>query len=223
MTTVNPVTYIENQTISASSLNSVQASLESASQDVENDNVKKESLDKDAVSFTTLPVFYWATCQSNSNDPLDITTKQSITGTTITNVQSIYGSKNCTILPDKQILKGMIVRINFHWEVFIAAFTSSVTDRTARFKVRTTWTSAGVLDNPYNYGACHIGTFKKYDNAKTLDQGRYRTASWDGIFNVPSTDTLEKVELMFENHNGSGSDFTTKLGDGSMTVQVYNR
>tara|TARA_R110000803_G_scaffold20986_5_gene53348 strand:- start:4372 stop:5043 length:672 start_codon:yes stop_codon:yes gene_type:complete len=223
MTTVNPVTYSKNQTISATSLNSVQNALEAASADIENDNIRKESLHTESVSYAVLPVRYWATCQSNSNTPLSYSSVQTITGTTITNVQSVHTSKNCTIEPGLALLKGEIVRINFHWEVLQVAHTASITDRFAGFVVRTIWTAAGTIDNPYSYGTVQIGSFKKYGNSITCDQGDHRTVSWDGIFTPPSNDTLVSVSLMIQNNNGSGSDFATTLGDGSMTVQVYNR
>lgn len=117
----------------------------------------------------------------------------------------------------------MIVRINFHWEVMNVTYSATVPDRQARFIVRTIWSSGGTIDNPYAYGRCHIGSFKKYDVSSTAAQGQRRQASWDGIFTVPATDTLQTVALVLQNDNGGGSDFDTKLGDGAMTVQVYNR
>lgn len=224
MSTVSHTAYSETQTISASSLNTIQSSLESASGSVNDSNIRKESLDTRSVSHAVLPVFYWATCQSHSNTELSSASVQTITGTTATYVQSVHGSKNCIISPNIEVLKGMIVRINFHWEVSQVAFTASVPDRQARFIVRTIWASGGTIDNPYSYGRCHIGSWKKYDVSAVASQGNQRQASWDGIFTVPATDTLQTVALVFENYNGaSGGNFATKLGDGSMTVQVYNR
>jgi hypothetical protein len=190
---------------------------------VNDSNIRKESLDTRSVSHAVLPVFYWATCQSHSNTELSSASVQTITGTTATYVQSVHGSKNCIISPNIEVLKGMIVRINFHWEVSQVVFSVSVPDRQARFIVRTIWASGGTIDNPYSYGRCHIGSFKKYANSKTAAQGDRRQASWDGIFTVPATDTLQTVVLVLQNDNGGGSDFATTLGDGSMTVQVYNR
>jgi len=224
MSTVSHTTYDQTQTVSAASLNTIQSSLESASGSVNDSNIRKESLHTDAVSYSVLPVKYWATCQSNSSTPLNTTaSSQTITGTTITNVQSVHGSKNCIIQPNLLIKKGEIVRVNFHWEVEDVAYTASVTDRFAGFIIRTVWASGGTIDNPYSYGTVHIGSFKKYGNSITSNQGQHRTVSWDGIFTVPSNDTLQSVSLMIQNDNGSGSNFSTKLGDGSMTVQVYNR
>tara|TARA_R110000751_G_scaffold118098_1_gene218453 strand:+ start:842 stop:1522 length:681 start_codon:yes stop_codon:yes gene_type:complete len=226
MSTVSHTAYSETQTISAASLNTIQSSLESASGSVNDSNIRKESLDTRSVSHAVLPVFYWATCQSHSNTELSTASVQTINGTTATYVQSVHGSKNCIISPNISVLKGMIVRINFHWEVMNVTYSATVPDRQARFIVRTIWSSGGgtTIDNPYAYGRCHIGSFKKYDVSSTAAQGQRRQASWDGIFTVPATDTLETVALVFENYNGaSGGDFDTKLGDGAMTVQVYNR
>ena len=223
MSTVSHTAYSETQTISAASLNTIQSSLESASGSVNDSNIRKESLDTRSVSHAVLPVFYWATCQSHSNTELSTASVQTINGTTATYVQSVHGSKNCIISPNISVLKGMIVRINFHWEVAEVSYSATVPDRQARFIVRTIWSSGGTIDNPYAYGRCHIGSFKKYDVSSTAAQGQRRQASWDGIFTVPATDTLQTVALVLQNDNGGGSDFDTKLGDGAMTVQVYNR
>tara|TARA_R110000765_G_scaffold154191_1_gene257182 strand:+ start:2526 stop:3197 length:672 start_codon:yes stop_codon:yes gene_type:complete len=223
MSTVSHTTYSETQTVSADSLNTIQTALESASGSIDNSNIRKESLNTNAVSYTVLPVRYWATCQSHSNTQLAVTSSQTITGTTATIVQSIHGSKNCTIEPDTAIAKGEIVRISFHWEVQEVAYTVAVSDRFAEFFIRTVWTTAGTIIKPYSAGSAQIGSWKQYANNSRAPQGEHRIVALDTIFTVPSTDTLEEVHLIIQNNNGSGSDFATKLGDGSMTVQVYNR
>ncbi len=223
MSTVSHTTYDQTQTVSAASLNTIQSSLESASGSINDSNIRKESLDTDAVSYSVLPVRYWATCQSHSNNQLSVTSTQTITGTTVTNVQSVHGSKNCTISPNLALTKGEIVRISFHWEVQEVAYDAAVPDRFASFFIRTVWSSAGTIAKPYSTGSAQIGSWKQYANGSRAPQGIHRTVAWDTIFTVPSDDTLTSVQLMIQNDNGSGGNFSTKLGDGSMTVQVYNR
>ncbi len=224
MSTVSHTTYDETQTISAASLNTIQSSLESASGSINDSNIRKESLHTESVSYAVLPVRYWATCQSHSNAQTSVASLQSINGTTVTNVQSVHGSKNCTISPTNLALtKGEIVRITFHWEVHKVDYNAAVPNRFASFFIRTVWSSAGTIIKPYSTGSAEIGSWKQYADNSRAPQGVHRTVAWDTIFTVPSDDTLTSVQLMIQNNNGSGSDFTTRLGDGSMTVQVYNR
>ena len=52
MSTVSHTTYSETQTVSADSLNTIQTALESASGSIDNSNIRKESLNTNAVSYT---------------------------------------------------------------------------------------------------------------------------------------------------------------------------
>lgn len=224
MSTVTHTTYSETQTVSAASLNTIQGSLESSSGSIDNNNIRKESLHCDAVDYATMPVRHWATVQSHKNSQLSSTVVQTISNTTITNVVSATGKICRILLPSGfAVSKGEIVRITFHWEVYNVTHDAAVENRLLKFIVRTEWGGGTVIDNPYDYGRCHIGSFKKYDAGKTAAQGNRRTASWDGIFTVPSTAVLLHVTLMIQNDNGTGGDFDSKIGDGSMTLQVYNR
>jgi hypothetical protein len=227
MSKVTHTTYSETQTLSHTALNTIHGSLETATAAISNANIKKGSLDSDNIKFSECPVNYWATVQSESNaNALAVASVQTTTDTTATIVQSDHGSKHCKVAPDIAVYRGDIVRLTFHWEVQSIAFTSGVTDRLVKFFFRTVWTTAGTVDSDAgfltNTGIPAYGSMKR-DGANNKSALPHRSASWDIIFTVGSTDTLEEVLLYVQSDNGSGSNFNTTLGEGSMTVQIYNR
>ena len=226
MSKVTHTTYSETQTLSHTALNTIQASVETATAAISNANIKKGSLDGDNIKFSECPVNYWATVQSHSNTPSTVSSGQTIGNTTAAIVQSDHGSKHCKLTPSISVEPGDIVRLSFHWEILSIAMTTSVVNRQASFFFRTVWTSAGTVDSDAgslaNTGKPAYGSMKR-DGAGNKSALPHRSASWDIIFTVGSTDTLEEVILYTQNINGSGVDFNTVLGDGSMTVQIYNR
>ena len=226
MSKVTHTTYSETQTLSHTALNTIQASVETATAAISKDNIKKGSLDSDNIKFSECPVNYWATVQSASNTARAVSSVQSINGTTATIVQSDHGTKHCKLTPGVTVYPGDIVRLSFHWEIKSIAFTAGVLNRKAKFFFRTIWTSAGTVDSNSgflaNTGEAKYGSMKR-DGAGNKSALPHRSAAWDIVFTVGSTDTLGQVLLYFQNENGTGTDFTTELGDGSMTVQIYNR
>ena len=230
MSKVTHTTYSETQTLSHTALNTIHGSVETATAAISNANIKKGSLDSDSIKFSECPVNYWATVQSESNaNALDVSSVQTTTNETATIVQSDHGSKNCHVSPNTVLYPGDIVRLTFHWEIKSIAFTgggSPITDRLVKFFFRTVWDSAGTVDSDAgflaNTGIPSYGSMKR-DGAGNMSALPHRSASWDIIFTVGSADTLEEVYLYVQSDNGSGSNFNTTLGEGSMTVQIYNR
>jgi hypothetical protein len=222
MSTVKHTTYSETQTLSAGSLNTIQSDMETATAAISNGNIKKGSLDGDNIKFSDVPVLYWETVQSASNTGVAVSSTQTIGNTTAAIVQSVHSTHHCKVTPNVVVSPGDIVRLTFHWEILSIAIQASITDRLATFFFRTIWATAGTIDSPFSTGTPAYGSMK-IDGAGNKSQLPHRSASWDVIFTVGATDTLQEVLLYVQNVNGSGSDFNTVLGDGSMTVQIYNR
>ena len=228
MSKVTHTTYSETQTLSHTALNAIQSSVETATGAISNDNVKKGSLDPDNIKFAEVPISYWGTVQSESNAvALGVASTQTVNSAVAAVVQSDHGSKQCKISPNVAVYPGDIVRLSFHWEILSIAMDTSVTNRLLKFFFRTVWASGGTVDSDAGVlgytGVPSYGSMK-IDGAGNKSQLPHRTASWDIIFTVGgSGDTLQHVLLMTQIHHGSGVGFACHLGEGSMTVQVYNR